>query len=123
MTKQSIVEGRAGKRTACAYIRSSLAEQFQQGEAIAEQISSIVGWCDKNDVVLVDVYSEFGASGSDRAQPELARMMESATSFDRRYDMVIVQSLSRFTRDPAFQAASYVRLRAADVAPVSVYEQ
>ena len=123
MTKQHSVEGCERSRTACAYVRTSSAEQEWQEAAIASQIAAIVDWCAENNVVLVDVFSEASASGSDNSRPEFGRMMASATGPDRPYDMVIVQSLSRFTRDLAQQAVSYQRLQETGVEQVSVDEQ
>ena len=111
-----------GERTACAYVRASFEEQARHKTSIASQISSIADWCDKNQVVLVEVFSEPGESGTDDTRPVFNRMMTQATAPDRPYDMVIVDSLTRFGRDLALQAISYRRLQEVGVEQVSVTE-
>ena len=123
MKKHFIISRPEGERTACAYVRVSSDEQAKHKTSIASQISSIADWCDKNQVALVEVFSEPGLSGTDDTRPEFNRMMTRATAPDRPYDMVVVHSLSRFARDLALQAVSYKRLQEAGVEQVSVTEQ
>ena len=112
-----------GERTACAYVRVSTDEQAKHKTSIDSQIASIRDWCQKNNVGLIDIFSEPGLSGTDDSRPEFNRMMTRATAPDRPYDMVVVHSLSRFARDLALQAVSYKRLQQAGVDQVSVTAQ
>lgn len=122
MKKPSTVSRPAGQRTACAYVRVSVEDRIQQQSWIERQVTAVQAWCALNNVVLVDIYREVGSKRPGDDRPEFQRMLDRATSPDRPYDVVVVWSLSRLTRDLRLQIVSLERLKAAGVACVSVGE-
>ena len=68
------------------------------------------------------MFSDAGWSGTDDARPAFNRMMAHALAPELPYDMIVVHSLSRFTRDLALQAVSYEQRQVAGVDQVSVTE-
>ena len=122
MKKHYVIARPEGERTACAYVRVSTEEQASHETSIESQIATIRDWCDKNRIRLVEVFSDAGWSGTDDARPAFNRMMAHALAPELPYDMIVVHSLSRFTRDLALQAVSYEQLQVAGVDQVSVTE-
>lgn len=107
----------ASRRTACAYVRTSLGAQAACQSAIDSQTAAIERWSRANGVGLVDVYVERGSDDS-----QFAAMLDNATAADRPYDIVVVHTLSRLSRDLSTLIVSCQRLDRAGVELVSITE-
>lgn len=105
---------------ASAYVRVSTSRQAEHETSLSDQIAAITGYCEARGILLVDVYREPGASATDDNRPQFQSMVETATSRERPYDLVIVHSFSRFFRDQ-FEFERYRRkLAKAKVELVSI---
>ena len=105
---------------AAAYVRVSTSRQAEHETSLVDQVAAITSYCDARGIMLTDVYREPGASATDDNRPQFQSMIETATSRERPYDLVIVHSFSRFFRDQ-FEFERYRRkLAKAKVELVSI---
>lgn len=95
-------------------------EQAKRQTSLDSQIGEIRRWCEGQSIDLVEIYIEPGLSATDENRPQFKRLMAEATQLPRRYDVVVVYSLSRFARDLALQLVSYRTLDRAGVQLLSV---
>jgi len=107
----------ASRRTACAYVRTSLGAQTACQSAIDSQAAAVERWSRANGVDLMDVYVEHGSEDS-----QFGAMLDNATAAHRPYDMVVVHTLSRLSRDLSRLIVGYQRLDRAGVDLVSISE-
>jgi site-specific DNA recombinase len=105
---------------AAAYVRVSTSRQAEHETSLVDQAAAITSYCGSRGILLADVYREPGASATDDNRPQFQSMIETATSRERPYDLVIVHSFSRFFRDQ-FEFERYRRrLAKAKVELVSI---
>jgi site-specific DNA recombinase len=105
-------------RKAVAYTRFSSDNQRQ--ESIDAQIRAIREYCDRNQFILIDTYSDQALSGTTDKREQFLKMI--ADSKDGKFDAVIVHKLDRFSRD-RYDSAFYKReLRKNKVQICSVLE-
>lgn len=109
-------------RTACGYVRSS-ASGPRSFAALVRQSRRINQFCASSLHILTCTVVEPQVAGT---QPELDRLLDQATSPEQPYDLFVVTSESRLSRDPsrlhqikARLAAAGVDLRVLDEEPVS----
>lgn len=98
-------------RSAYGYIRSSV-PGLRLRAAVLEQSRRINAFCSNGLHVLSSTVVELEAAGN---QPHLDRLLDQATSPDHPFDLLIVTSESRLSRDPAM-LQQITRLAAAGVA-------
>ena len=108
------------RRAAAGYVRVSTGSQPGSGAGVPRQVAHLQTWCAANDVDLTAVYKDNGVSGAGEDRPGFQALMDAATIGERRFDIVLVSSLSRLTRDVGTLAKSMNRLRNAGVALISV---
>lgn len=97
-------------RSACAYICGCASGPRLHAELL-QQSRRISAFCASGLHVLTStVVEEAGDS-----QPELIRLLDKATSPQRPFDLLIVCSESRLSRDPATRRQVMARLAAAGV--------
>jgi site-specific DNA recombinase len=82
---------------------------------IGSQAAAVERWSRASGVDLVDVYVERGSDDS-----QFAAMLDNATAADRPYDIVVVHTLSRLSRDLSRLIVSCPRLDRAGVELVSI---
>ncbi len=87
------------RQLAALYVRVSTVRQAARELSIPDQIRHLREHCEQNDIDVVDVFEERGASGRDESRPEFQKMMTRACARDRPYDLLLVHSFSRFARD------------------------
>ena len=107
-------------KRAAIYVRVSTSRQAERDLSIPDQITQCRAWCDRNGCEVVDVFSEPGASALDEDRPVFQEMIFKSKRTDKPFDVVVVHSLSRFSRD-VNHAVSYTRkLQKAGVELVSI---
>jgi DNA invertase Pin-like site-specific DNA recombinase len=84
---------------AVAYVRVSTSRQAEHETSLSDQVAAITSYCEARGIELTEVYRGPGASATDDNRPQFRAMIETATSRERPYDLVIVHSFSRFFRD------------------------
>jgi len=108
---------------AAIYVRVSTARQAERDLSIPDQIVQCRTWCARQDIEVVRVFSEPGASALDEDRPVFQEMIHTAKRTDKPFDLVVVHSLSRFSRD-SLHSELYIReLRKAGVELVSITQE
>jgi DNA invertase Pin-like site-specific DNA recombinase len=110
-------------RRVAAYIRVSTTRQAEADLSVPDQIRAAEAWCAARGASIVTTFVEAGASGLDEDRPEFQRMLEMATAPGRPFDLVLVHSLSRFSRDTLHAELAIRRLRKAGVEVASVTQE
>lgn len=82
-------------KRAVGYIRVSSVSQVE-GESLDNQRDNIRKHCEIHGYNLTNIYDDSGYSGSNTARPDFEKMMLDASA--SKFDVVIVNSLSRFSR-------------------------
>jgi site-specific DNA recombinase len=93
---------------AALYLRVSTARQAEHDVSIPDQKRQGEAYCGSRGYHVVETYVEAGASATNDRRPEFQRMIEAATSKPAPFDIVIVHSFSRISRDH-FELEFYVR--------------
>ena len=107
-------------KRAAIYVRVSTARQAERDLSIPDQIAQCKAWCDQRDYVVAEMFCEPGASALDEDRPVFQEMIFKAKRSDKPFEVVVVHSLSRFSRD-TLHSELYVReLRKAGVELVSI---
>lgn len=86
-------------RRVAAYVRVSTERQATEGDSIEDQLAHIRRWADQNEALIVEEYSELGASAHHDRRPVMEQMMFDAKAKPRPFDAIVVYSQSRFYRD------------------------
>jgi DNA invertase Pin-like site-specific DNA recombinase len=108
---------------AAIYARVSTARQAERDLSLPDQIAQCRRWCERQDIEVVQVFTEPGASALDEDRPVFQEMIYTAKRPDHPFDLVVVHSLSRFSRD-ALHSELYVReLRKVGVELVSITQE
>ena len=108
---------------AAIYVRVSTARQAERDLSIPDQIVQCRTWCQRQDIEVVQVFSEPGASALDEDRPVFQEMIHTAKRTDNPFDLVVVHSLSRFSRD-SLHSELYIReLRKVGVELVSITQE
>jgi len=114
-------EGFSCARTrAAGYYRVAVVKQNGEVRAISDQQSRIVDFCYQNGWALVEEYMDAGLSGADDHRPEFQRLIERATGDDHPFDVIVVDSYTRFFRDTLLFELYIRKLEAHRVRLVSV---
>ncbi len=84
---------------AAIYCRLSREDQFKntESESIQNQRSMLLEYAAQNNWEVFDIYCDEDYSGIDRDRPEFMRLISDARR--KRFDIVLVKTQSRFTRD------------------------
>lgn len=107
-------------KRAAIYVRVSTVRQAERDLSLPDQIAQCRSWCEHRDYDVVEVFSEPGASALDEDRPVFQEMIFKAKRADKPFDIVVVHSLSRFSRDTV-HAGFYTReLQKAGVDLVSI---
>jgi site-specific DNA recombinase len=93
---------------AALYLRVSTARQAEHDVSIPDQKRQGEAYCGSRGYHVVETYVEAGASATNDRRPEFQRMIEAATSKPAPFDIVIVRSFSRISRDH-FELEFHVR--------------
>jgi len=93
---------------AVLYLRVSTARQAEHDVSIPDQKRQGKAYCQSRGYQLVETYVEPGASATNDRRPEFQRMIEAGTAKPAPFEVVIVNSFSRFFRDH-FELEFYVR--------------
>lgn len=110
-------------RHAVIYARVSTVRQAEADLSLPDQIKQLQDYCQRKQLAVIDTYTEPGASALDEDRPAFQEMISRATSPQRPYDVVVVHSLSRFSRD-TMHSEYYVRkLRRAGVELISITQE
>jgi len=88
------------KRAAC-YLRVSTGRQATNDVSIPSQRELTRRYCEGKGWIVTEEFVEPGASATDDRRPEFQRMLDLATSTERRFDVIVVHAFSRFYRNGA----------------------
>lgn len=88
-------------KRAIGYIRVSSEKQVKEGNGLEIQRKSIIDFCDKNNIQLIDIFSDEGISGAEDIEKRegLAKCFSAIRRSRVDIQYVIVQKLDRFARD------------------------
>ena len=86
-------------RRIALYARVSTARQAEADLSIPDQIKQGQEYCERHGWKIVATFVEPGVSATDDRRPEFLRMIDMATARDEPVDIILVHSLSRFSRD------------------------
>jgi len=105
---------------AVIYSRVSTSRQAEHDLSMPDQVNQCRSFCERNDWQVVEIFEEPGASALDEDRPVFQEMIYRAKRAERPFDVVVVHSLSRFSR-ASFHSEMYVReLNKAGVKLVSI---
>jgi site-specific DNA recombinase len=102
------------------YLRVSTGRQAAGEVSIPSQRDLTRRYCEAQGWTVIDEFIEPGASATDDRRPVFQRMLEEASSPDRRFDVICVHSFSRFYRNGAEMELTIRRLRKSGVEVVSI---
>lgn len=88
-------------KRAIGYVRVSSDKQVKEGGGLEIQKKSIIDFCEKNQIELIDIFSDEGISGAEDIEKRegLANCFRSLRRSKVEIHHVIVQKLDRFARD------------------------
>lgn len=101
---------------AAAYVRYS--SDAQREASLEDQLRNVRAWCSRHGVAEPAVYSDAAISGARDDRPGYRAMLSAVTS--GRYDVLLVDDLSRLSRDSTETGRLIKRLRFAGVRLVGV---
>jgi DNA invertase Pin-like site-specific DNA recombinase len=105
---------------AAIYARVSTSRQADGEISLPDQIAQCEAYCARQGWSVAATYVEPGASARDDDRPQFQEMIYAATRSDQPFEVIVVHSLSRFSRD-SLQAGIYTRdLEKAGVRLVSI---
>ncbi len=81
---------------AALYLRVSTQEQADEGFSLAAQLDRLRAYCDSQEWLIAEVYTDEGVSAKTADRPELQRLLADAAG--GRIDLVLVYKLDRLTR-------------------------
>ncbi len=102
--------------TAAIYVRYS--DDRQSKNSIRDQLRNCRTWADKERVAIYKIYSDEGISGARTDRPGYKRLLKDARK--HRFNIIIVDDLSRFGRDFGEGARALAVLRFHGVRVISV---
>lgn len=105
---------------ACIYARTSTTRRTKRDVSISDQVERLKIWCEKNGAIIVDAVVEPATSASADRRSRFQAMIAAATSDERPYDMILVDSLTRLFRDPKVLAQNLAMLKRSKVDVVSI---
>lgn len=111
-----------GRRVAL-YVRVSTTRQVDGELSIPDQIKQGKDFCVERGLTLIETFIEPGASATDDKRPEFQRMIDAATASDHPFDIIMVQSMSRFFREQFLSEFYIRRLRKAAVELLSITQE
>ena len=95
-------------KRAAIYVRVSTTRQAEHDLSLPDQINQCRAHCDGQGWQVAEIFEEPGASALDEDRPIFQEMIYKAKSGQRPFDLLVVHSLSRFSRD-AFHSELYIR--------------
>jgi DNA invertase Pin-like site-specific DNA recombinase len=102
------------------YMRVSTGRQAESDLSIPDQRRQGLAFCKARGWEVVGEFVDAGLSGTTDNRPEFQRLLDNATAGSAPFDIVLVHSYSRFTRDAFMQEMHLRRLAKAGVRLVSM---
>lgn len=107
-------------RRAALYLRVSTGRQAAGDVSIPSQRDLTRRFCEAQGWLVTAEFTESGASATDDRRPAFQRMLDEATTPERRFDIICVHAFSRFYRNGAEMELTIRNLRKHGVEVVSV---
>ena len=107
-------------RRAALYLRVSTGRQAAGDVSIPSQRDLTRRFCEARGWAVTEEFVEPGASATVDRRPAFQRMLDEASSPDRRFDIICVHAFSRFYRNGAEMELTIRKLRKHGVEVVSV---
>lgn len=95
-------------KRAAIYARVSTTKQAEADLSMPDQIARCRAYCESKGWTVAEVFEEPGASALDDARPVFQRMIDAAKTGTGGFDVVVVHSFSRFSRD-TLHSEIYIR--------------
>jgi site-specific DNA recombinase len=92
----------------------------QRDASIADQMRICREYAERQGWTIADEYSDHAVSGATLLRPGIQALIQTAS--DHRFDVVLAESLDRFSRDQEDTAGLFKRLTFADVRIVTISE-
>jgi len=109
------------QKKAVGYIRVSTVGQVREGESLGIQREGITLYCKAHGLELIEIYADEGISGaSTEKRPGFMQLLQDAK--DRKFDCLIIHSLSRFGRNTKETISNYDELESHGVKLVFLKE-
>lgn len=91
-------------KRAVGYVRVSSDKQVKEGGGLEIQKKSIIEFCNKNNIQILNIFCDEGISGAENIEKRegLANCFSAIRKSKVNVDYVIVQKLDRFARDTIF---------------------
>ncbi|WP_195984090.1 recombinase family protein [Clostridium sp. D33t1_170424_F3] len=110
------------RKKAAIYIRVSTLDQVREGYSLAAQEKALRKWCKEHGYEVYFVYADEGISGKDiDHRPGMKQLLEDVNG--KRFNFIIVWSLSRFTRSVSDLYDTLELLQKYNVSFVSLTEE
>ena len=84
---------------AALYVRVSTEEQAQEGASIEAQLRALRDYASARQMVVVEEYADEGFSATTDQRPQFQRMIATAKSKPKPFDVVLVHKQDRFARN------------------------
>lgn len=104
-----------GSRRAALYLHSACAPQVDPCSALEAQRRVLLDAAARHNLELVAEYRDIPASGQDAGRPNLGRLLDDVRHDGRSFDIVLVESPSRLSRQAAEMIEIALRLTLAGV--------
>lgn len=95
-------------KRAVIYARVSTQRQAEADLSLPDQIARCQAFCEGKGWAIIQVFEEPGASALDDGRPIFQKMIEASKAEPRLFDIIVVHSFSRFSRD-TLHSEFYVR--------------
>src|SRR5215470_5518402 len=102
------------------YLRVSTGRQAAGDVSLPSQRDLTQRFCDERGWIVTEEFVEPGASATDDRRPVFQRMLEQTREPERRFDVILVHSFSRFYRNGAEMEITIRSLRKLGVEVLSV---
>jgi site-specific DNA recombinase len=107
-------------KRAALYVRVSTGRQAANDVSIPSQRELTRRYCEAKGWIITEEFVEPGASATDDRRPVFQRMLDQATSAERRFDVICVHAFSRFYRNGAEMELTIRKLRKHGVEVASI---
>ncbi|UIF86112.1 recombinase family protein [Cupriavidus necator] len=84
---------------AAVYVRVSTDRQAEEGMSIGDQLAACKKWCKEHGHTVVEIFQDQGSAYSfAKTRPEFERMINTALSDEKQFELIVVLMQSRFYR-------------------------
>jgi DNA invertase Pin-like site-specific DNA recombinase len=119
----AVTTEQAASLRAALYMRVSTGRQAESDLSIPDQRRQGLAYCAQRGWEVVSEFVDAGLSGTNDNRPEFQRLLDLATGGGTPFDVIVVHSFSRFSRDLFMHEFQIRRLQKAGVRLVSMTQE